>query len=107
MLETSSGWWRRRRVGIRVLELDPHLGKATCGGAGELLAWYPLRSADLERVVSPGAVVFRLCRGASGVCSGVGGLLMLLSSPRPAVVAREWKEMVQLPSSLGLFMVFF
>jgi hypothetical protein len=22
----------------KVLELDPHLGKATCGGAGELLA---------------------------------------------------------------------
>ena len=89
------------------MELDPHLGKATCGGAGELLAWFPLRYADLERVVSPGAVVFRLCRGASGVCSGVGGLLMLLSSPRPAVVAREWKGMVQPPSSLGLFMVFF
>ena len=105
MLETSSGWWRRRRVGIRVLELDPHLGKVTCGGAGELLAWFPLRSANLERVVSPGAVVFRLCRGASGV----GGLLLLLllSSTRPAVVAREWKGMVQPPSSLGLFMVFF
>jgi hypothetical protein len=56
--ETPSGWWRWRRVGIRVLELDPQLGKATCGGAGERPAWYPLRSADLERLVSPGTVVF-------------------------------------------------
>ena len=31
------GWWRRRRVKIR-LELDSHLSKATCGGADELLA---------------------------------------------------------------------
>jgi hypothetical protein len=103
----SSGWRRRRLFRIRVLKLDPHLGKATCGGAGELLAWYPLRSTDLERVVSPGAVVFRLCRGASGVCSDVGGLLMLLSSPRPAMVAREWKRMAPSSSSLGLLMVFF
>jgi hypothetical protein len=83
----------RCHVGIREPELDPHLGKATCGGAGELLAWYPLRSADLGRVVSPGAVDFRCGRGVFGVCSGVGGLLMLLSSPRPAVVARDWKGM--------------
>jgi hypothetical protein len=32
---------------------------------------------------------------------------MLLSSPRPVVVAREWKRMAPLSSSLGLFMVFF
>ena len=30
-----------------MLELDPRLGKATSGGAGELLAWFPLRSVDL------------------------------------------------------------
>jgi hypothetical protein len=36
--ETSSRWWGRHRVRIRELELDPHLGKATCGGAGDLLA---------------------------------------------------------------------
>jgi hypothetical protein len=54
----SSGWWRWHRVGIRVPELDPHLGKATCGGVGELLAYFPLRSADLGRAVSPGAVDF-------------------------------------------------
>jgi hypothetical protein len=41
-----------------VLELDPHPGKVTCGRAGELLAWYSLRSVDLGRVVSPGTVVF-------------------------------------------------
>jgi hypothetical protein len=41
-----------------VLEIDPHLGKDTCGGAGVLLAWYPLGSADLGRVVYPGAVEF-------------------------------------------------
>jgi hypothetical protein len=51
-----SGWWRRHRIGIRGLKLDPHLGKATCGGAGELLARYPLRCMDLVRVVSPGVV---------------------------------------------------
>jgi hypothetical protein len=55
---TSSRWWRRRRVGIRMLDLDPHLGEATCGRAGELLAWYHPRSADRGRVVSPGTVVF-------------------------------------------------
>jgi hypothetical protein len=74
---------------------------------GELLAWFPLGSVDLVRVGSPGAIVFRRGRGVSGVCSGVGGLLMLLSSPRPAVVAREWKRMAPSPSSLGLFVVFF
>jgi hypothetical protein len=105
--ETSSGWWRRRRVGIREPELDPHLGKATCGGVGELLAWFPLRSADLGRVVSLGAVDFRRGRGVPGVCSGVGGLRMLLSSPRPAMVAREWKRMSPLSSLLGFFRVFF
>jgi hypothetical protein len=41
-----------------VLELNPLLGKDTCGGAGVLLAWYPLGSADLGRVVYPGAVEF-------------------------------------------------
>jgi hypothetical protein len=29
--------WRGGFVRIRELELNPHLGKATCGGAGELL----------------------------------------------------------------------
>jgi hypothetical protein len=53
-----SGWWRLRRVRIRVLELDPHLSEATCGGVCELLAMYPLRSVDLGRVVSPGVVDF-------------------------------------------------
>jgi hypothetical protein len=91
----------------KVLELDPHLGKATCGGVGELLACFPLRSADLGMAVSPGAVGFRHGRGVSGVCSGVGGLLSLLSSPWPAVVAREWKRMAPLSSSLGFFRVFF
>jgi hypothetical protein len=90
-----------------VPELDPHLGKATCGGVGELLTWFPLRSADLGRAVSLGAVDFRHGRGVLGVYSGVGGLLMLLSSPRPAVVAREWKRMAPLSSSLGFMMVFF
>jgi hypothetical protein len=90
-----------------VPELDPHLGKATCGGVGELLAWFPLRSADLERAVSPGAVEFRHGRGVLGVCSGVRGLLVLLSFPRPAVVAREWKRMAPLSSSIGFIMVFF
>jgi hypothetical protein len=55
--------------------------KLTCGGASERLAWFPLRSVDLERLVSPSAVIFRLCHGASGVCPGVRGLLMLLSFP--------------------------
>jgi hypothetical protein len=32
---------------------------------------------------------------------------MLLSSSRPAVVAREWKRMAPLSSSLGFFRVFF
>jgi hypothetical protein len=41
-----------------MLELDPHLGKATCGGTGELLAWFPLISADRGRVDSPGTVEF-------------------------------------------------
>jgi hypothetical protein len=99
-----SRWWERRRVRIRESELVLHLGKATCGGADELLAWFPL---DLGRVVSPGAIVFRRGRGVSGVYSSVGGLLMLLSSPQPAVVAREWKGMAPPPSSLGLFVVFF
>jgi hypothetical protein len=56
-------------------------------------------------VVSPGAIDFQRGCGLSGVCSGVGGLLML-SSPRPAVVVREWKGMAPPPSSLGLFVVF-
>jgi hypothetical protein len=86
---TSSRWWGRHRVRIREPELNPYLGKATCGGAGELLAWFPLRSADLGSVGSPGAIVFRRGRGVSGVCSGVGGLLMLLPFPWPAVVASE------------------
>jgi hypothetical protein len=86
---TLSRWWGQRRVRIREPELDPRLGKATCGGAGELLAWFPLRSADLRRVGSLGAIVFRRGHGVSGVCSGVGGLLMLLPFPWPAVVARE------------------
>jgi hypothetical protein len=77
------------------------------GGVGELLACFPLRSADLGRAVSPGVIDFRLGRGVSGVYSGVGGLRMLLSSPRPAVVAREWKSMAPLSSSLGFFRVFF
>jgi hypothetical protein len=105
--EIAPRWWRRRRVRIRETGLDPHLGKATCGGAGELLAWFPLRSVDLGRVVSPGVVDFRRGRGVLGVCSGVGGLLLLLSSPRPAVVVREWKRIAPPSSSLGLFMVFF
>jgi hypothetical protein len=88
-----------------VSELDPHLGKATYGGVGELLAWFPLRSANLGRAVSLGALDFRHGHGVPGVCLGVGGLLMLLSSPRPAVVAREWKRMVPLSSSLGFIMV--
>jgi hypothetical protein len=90
-----------------VSELDPHLGKATCGGVDELLACFPLRSADLGRAVSPDVVDFRHGREVPGVCSGVGGLLLLLSSPLPAVVAREWKRMAPLSSSLGFFRVFF
>ena len=86
----------------KVLELDPHHGEATCGGAGELLAGCPLRSADLGRMVSSGTVDVRPCRGVCGVCSGVGGLLLLLSSPRPAVVARERKGMAPPSSCLGL-----
>jgi hypothetical protein len=62
-------------VSIREPELDPRLGKATCGGAGEQLAWFSLRSAELGRVGSPGAIVFRRDRGVFGVCSGVGELL--------------------------------
>jgi hypothetical protein len=79
----------RRRVRIREPELNPRLGKATCGGGGELLAWFPLRSTDLGRVGSPGAIIFRRGRGVSRVCSGVGGLLMSLPFPWPTVVARE------------------
>jgi hypothetical protein len=105
--ETSSRWWGRRRVRIREPELDPRLGKATCGCVGELLAWFPLRFVDLGRVGSPGAFVYQRGRGVSGVCSGVGGLLMLLPFPWPAVVAREWKGTAPPSSSLGLFMVYF
>jgi hypothetical protein len=90
---TSSRWRGRRRVGIREPELDSHLSKATCGGVDELLNWFPLRSADPGRVGSPGAIVLRRGRGVSGVYLGVGGLLMLLPSPRPTVVVREWKGM--------------
>jgi hypothetical protein len=32
---------------------------------------------------------------------------MILSSPRSAMVAREWKGMAPPPSLLGLFVVFF
>jgi hypothetical protein len=104
---TSSRWWGRHHVRIREPEIDPRLGKATCGCAGELLAWFPLRSADIERVGSPGAIVFQRGRGVSGVCLGVGGLLMILPFPWPAVVAREWKGMAPPSSSLGLFMAVF
>jgi hypothetical protein len=103
----SSRWWGQHRVRIREPELDPYLDKATCGGAGELLDWFPLRSADLGWVGSPGAIVLRRGRGVSRVYLGVGGLLMLLPSPRSAVVAREWKGMAPPFSSLGLFVVFF
>jgi hypothetical protein len=97
----------QRCVRIRERELDPHLGKATCGGTGELLDWFRLRSVDLGRVGSPGATVLRCGHGVFGVYLGVEGLLMLLPSPRPAMVSREWKGMAPPSFSFGLFVVFF